>query len=147
MGFAIHWHESAPGVASMALLSVFGFQFTGILDHILVSHMFLIWFHILYPFSTHTSFWIFFPFIPISQRLTIPQHHSGPCHTLTWTSMDLHVFPTPSPPPTSLSSQVSDFKNWIHCKTHSQLISFKKDFSLSMQRYEFLYELNCKFYL
>ena len=29
----------------------------------------------------------------------------GGCHILTWTAMELHVFPIPIPPPTSLSTR------------------------------------------
>ena len=41
----------------------------------------------------------------ISWRLIILQYCSGFCHTLTWISHDLHVFPIPIPPPASLSTR------------------------------------------
>ena len=46
---------------------------------------------------------IFSPVIFISWRLITLQYCSGFCHPLTWTSMDLHVFPIPIPPSDSLS--------------------------------------------
>ena len=49
-------------------------------------------------------FYFFIPFIFISWRLITLQYCSGFCHTLTWISQDLHVFPVPIPPPTSLST-------------------------------------------
>ena len=50
-------------------------------------------------------FFFSFPFIFISWRLIILQYYSGFCHTLNESAMDLHVFPIPIPPPTSLSTR------------------------------------------
>ena len=47
---------------------------------------------------------ILFSFIFISWRLITLQYCSGFCHTLTWISHGLHVFPIPIPPPASLAS-------------------------------------------
>ena len=44
-------------------------------------------------------------FFFISWRLITLQYCSGFCHTLTWISMDLHVFPIPIPSPTSPSNR------------------------------------------
>ena len=49
---------------------------------------------------------LFFSFIFISWRLVTSQHWSGFCHTLTWISLELHIFSSPIPPPTSLSTRV-----------------------------------------
>ena len=48
----------------------------------------------------------FFSFIFISWRLITSQHCSGFCH-IHWheSAMELHVFPIPIPPPTSLSTR------------------------------------------
>ena len=51
------------------------------------------------------SIYSFFSFIFISWRLITLQYCSGFCHTLTWIGMDLHVFPIPIPPPTSISTR------------------------------------------
>ena len=45
--------------------------------------------------------YIFISFIFISWRLITLKYYSGFCHTLTWISHDLHVFPIPKPPPAS----------------------------------------------
>ena len=50
-------------------------------------------------------FFIFFPFIFISWRLITLQYYSGFCHNWHESAMDLHVFPIPIPPPTSLSTR------------------------------------------
>ena len=47
----------------------------------------------------------FFSFIFISWRLSTLQYCSGFCHHWHESAMDLHVFPIPIPPPTSLSTQ------------------------------------------
>ena len=44
----------------------------------------------------------FFSFIFISWRLITLQYYSGFCHTLTWISQFISLFPIPIPPPTSL---------------------------------------------
>ena len=46
-------------------------------------------------------FFYLFPFIFISWRLITVKYCSRFCHTLTWISHDLHVFPILNPPPTS----------------------------------------------
>ena len=48
------------------------------------------------------NLFFFFSFIFVSWRLITLQYCSGFCHTLTWISHGLHVFPIPILPPTSL---------------------------------------------
>ena len=55
--------------------------------------------------TEHWMWIVFFSFIFISWRLITLQYCSGFCHTLTWSAMDLHVFPNPIPHPTSLSTR------------------------------------------
>ena len=42
----------------------------------------------------------FFPFL--NWRLITSQYYGGFCHTVTWISHGVHVFPIPNPPPSSL---------------------------------------------
>ena len=49
-------------------------------------------------YNTHS----FFKFIYFNWRLIILKYHSGFCHTFTWISHGVHVFPILNPPPTSL---------------------------------------------
>ena len=49
--------------------------------------------------------YLFFSFIFISWRLITIQYCSGFCHKLHESAMELHVFPIPIPPPTSLFPQ------------------------------------------
>ena len=53
-------------------------------------------------FNFWKMFFFFFSFIFISWRLITLQYCSSFCHTLTWISHGLHVFPIPIPPPASL---------------------------------------------